>query len=45
LEPTGLQKLCRDLKATSKSLRMKEVDYTEDEINNKNKLKIVRKCL
>jgi N-acetylneuraminate synthase len=44
IEPAGLQKLCRDLKATNKALRWKEVDYTEDELNNKNKLKIVKKC-
>lgn len=40
LEPMGLQKLCRDLKATYKALNYKDVDFTEDEKNNKNKLKI-----
>ncbi len=40
LEPAGLQKLCRDLKAVHKSLQYKDLDYTEAEIINKNKLKI-----
>ena len=40
LEPMGLQKLCRDLKAVHKSLKYKDLDYTEDEKVNKEKLKI-----
>ena len=39
LEPTGLQKLCRDLKAVHKSLSYKS-ELTEDEIANAKKLKI-----
>jgi sialic acid synthase len=40
LEPGGMQKLCRDLKACYKSLNYKSVDFTEDEKNNSKKLKI-----
>ena len=40
LEPTGLQKLCRDLNAIYKSLNYKNVDFTEDEKTNEKKLKI-----
>lgn len=40
LEPVGLQKLCRDLKASYKSLKYKDVDYTDDEKENMKKLKI-----
>jgi sialic acid synthase len=42
LEPNGLQKLCRDLKASNNSLRYKDVDFTEDERENMDKLKIRR---
>jgi len=40
LEPTGLQKLCRDLNAVCKSVNYKDVDFTEDERKNSYKLKI-----
>jgi sialic acid synthase len=40
LEPAGLQRLCRNLKAVEKSLKYKNVDITEDEIKNSEKLKI-----
>jgi len=40
LEPVGLQKLCRDLNACYKSLTYKDVNFTEDEKRNKDKLKI-----
>jgi len=43
LEPIGLQKLCRDLKAVYNSLSYKKIDLTEDEKLNSNKLKIRRK--
>jgi len=43
LEATGLQKVCRDLKAVQKALSYKDVDYTDDEILNKEKLKIIKK--
>jgi len=39
LEPTGLSKLVRDAKAVVKSLQCKDIDLTNDEKNNKNKLK------
>ncbi len=42
LEPGGLHKLCRDLNATYKSLSFKEIDYTEDEKLNREKLKIIK---
>lgn len=42
LEPTGLQKLCRDLNATHKALNYKDVDFTEDEKQNRDKLKVRR---
>jgi len=41
LEPSGLQKLCRDLDATHKSLSYKD-ELTEDELKNKSKLKVVK---
>ncbi len=41
LEPTGLQKLCRDLNAVYRSLTYKNIDLTEDEKRNSEKLKIV----
>ena len=40
LEPIGMQKLCRDLKACQNSLTYKNIDFTEDEKNNMGKLKI-----
>jgi len=40
LEPVGLQKLCRDLGACYKSLIYKNVNFTKDEEENKDKLKI-----
>ena len=40
LESTGLQKLVRDCQATIKALQYKNIDMTEDEIKNRNKLKI-----
>lgn len=40
LEPTGMQKLCRDLFACSRSLSYKDIDFTKDEIENEKKLKI-----
>ena len=40
LEPVGMQKLCRDLNACYKSLTYKDVNFTEDEKKNKDKLKI-----
>jgi len=40
LEPIGLQKLCRDLKACQESLTYKDIDFTEDEKQNIEKLKI-----
>jgi N-acetylneuraminate synthase len=40
LEPGGLQKLCRDLKAAYKALQYKNIDLTKDEIKNSDKLKI-----
>ncbi len=40
LEPSGLQKLCRDLNACYEALQYKNIDYTEDEKNNIKKLKI-----
>jgi len=40
IEPPGLQRLCRDLVATHKSLQYKDIDFTEDEKNNAEKLKI-----
>ena len=40
LEPLGLQRLCRDLKAVQKSLSFKKIDYTEDEKINMKKLKV-----
>jgi len=42
LEPTGLQKLCRDLKACYDTLKYKNVDFTKDEKENMIKLKIRR---
>jgi len=42
LEPIGLQKLCRNLKACHRSLSYKNIDLTEDERNNSEKLKIKR---
>jgi N-acetylneuraminate synthase len=42
LEPTGLQKVCRDLMAAYKSLKFKENGLTEDEIKNREKLKIMK---
>jgi sialic acid synthase len=42
LELSGLQKLCRDLKACYKSLDYKKIDFTFDEEKNRNKLKIKR---
>jgi len=41
LEPNGLQKLCRDLKACYKSFSYKDIDLTEDEKSNSKKLKII----
>jgi len=43
LEPPGLQKLCRDLKACFESLTYKNIDFTENEKNNMEKLKIRKK--
>ena len=40
LEVNGLQKLCRDLKAVHKALQYKKDDFTDDERNNMEKLKI-----
>lgn len=40
LEPTGLQKLTRDCQAATKALQYKNIDMTDDEIKNRNKLKI-----
>ena len=40
LEPIGLQKLCRDLKACYSSLNYKNIDMTEDEQENSRKLKV-----
>ena len=40
LEPSGLQKLCRDLKACHKALTYKDVDMTENEQENSKKLKV-----
>jgi N-acetylneuraminate synthase len=42
LEPVGLQKVCRDLKACYESLNYKNIDFTEDENDNSGKLKIRR---
>jgi len=42
LEPTGLQKLCRDLKAAHQALQYKNIDLTEGEKKNKEKLKIIK---
>lgn len=42
LEPVGLQKLCRDLNACYKSLNYKDIDFTDDEEQNRDKLKIRR---
>lgn len=39
LEFAGLQKLCRDLEACYKALTYKDVDFTEDEKINRDKLK------
>lgn len=39
LEPAGLQKLCRDLEACYKALTYKDVDFTEEEEINRDKLK------
>ena len=39
LEPTGLQKLCRDLKATEKALTYKGNDITKEEKINRDNLK------
>jgi N-acetylneuraminate synthase len=39
LEPTGLRKLCRDLKATHNSLQYQKGDFVEVEIEQRNKLK------
>jgi len=39
LEPTGLQKLCRDLKAAQKALTYKGHDITEGEKKNRKKLR------
>jgi len=41
LEPVGLSKLVRDSKAVAKSLQYKNVDLTEDEKINRDKLKIL----
>ncbi len=43
LEPIGLQKLCRDLTACYKSFNYKNIDFTYDEKQNRDKLKIRRK--
>lgn len=42
LEPSGLQKICRDMEAVRKSLTYKNIDFTDEEILNYNKLKIRR---
>jgi len=39
LEPTGLSKLCRDVKAAHRSLSYKNVDMTPGEMANRKKLK------
>jgi len=39
LEPLGLQKLCRDLKAVQKALAFKNVEMTDGEMKNREKLK------
>ena len=43
LEPIGLQKLCRDLKAIYKALKYRKTEMTEGEKKNRNKLKIITK--
>ena len=40
LEPEGLRKLCRDLKAAYKALTYKNVELTEKEIEHRKKLKV-----
>ena len=43
LETSGLTKLCRDIKATCNSLQYKNIDLTNGEKNNREKLKICDK--
>ena len=40
LEPDGLRRLCRDLKAAYKALKYKDCDITEEELVQRNKLRI-----
>lgn len=40
LEPDGLRRLCRDLKAIYKALKHKGSDITEEELNQRNKLRM-----
>lgn len=40
LEPDGLRRLCRDLKAVHKALTQKGSDITEEELEQRNKLRI-----
>jgi len=42
LEPIGLQKVARDLRAVYKSLTHKDVEMTKDEKDNRSKLKITK---
>ena len=39
LEPDGLRRLCRDLKAVQKAMQYKDIDITEEEQKQRNKLK------